>query len=218
MKRSLRYVDLILLRIIPTAFLLLILYADIQNSLQAFKRFEHIDFLLFLPGSVLILCFVLLGAFAILKFFKKAQKVAVILKRLICVLAVMYIGLYSAQLFKTIKQCISINYYPKFFGSFVDAQKLLYIIVIIIVAICLLLKEKFFKTKWALAVICSILYFVASFLTPLYTLINYNDAINFRFLLNSFLYCYSYCAVILSGLSPSKTERKVAEKNTNEEN
>ena len=70
MKKVLKYTDFALLRLIPTVFLLFILYSDVRDSLQAFNRIENYSFLLFLESFSIIMCFVFLGLASVLRTFK----------------------------------------------------------------------------------------------------------------------------------------------------
>lgn len=203
MKKVLKCTDFILLRLIPTIFLLFLLYSDIRNSLQSFNIIGNYgSFLLFLENFSIIMCFVFLGITAVLRAFKKTVKGSILCRYGACVMALIYITLYICEEIQVVRfqLCFS-NYFLLF-----TIQKAMYIIGLLIVIVNCFLNNKFYKTKWILTIVCALSIFVAFFCSPLYTLIKYNDTVNLRFLLNSFLYSYSYCAVILSGLSPSKTE------------
>ena len=134
-------------------------------------------------------------------------------------MALIYITLYVMQRIQTVRFVRSLGYTTSFsnYYSLFTLQKTMYIIALLIVIISCILKDKFFKTKWILTVLCVLSIFLALFCNPLYTLINYDDAISFRFLFNSFLFSYCYCAVIITGLSPTKTRKVITKDVVNEE-
>lgn len=219
MKKVLKYTDFILLRSIPTVFLLFILYSDIRDSLQAFNRIETYSFSLFLESLSLIMCFVFLGLASVLRTFKEAEKFSIVSRYGACALALIYIGLYIFKEIQTFKTLYSLDYTPSFsnYYSLFTLQKTMYIIALLIVIINCILKDKFFKTKWILTVLCTLSIFVGLFCNPLYTLIKFDDAISFRFLFNSFLFSYCYCAVIITGLAPTKIRKIITRDVVNEE-
>jgi len=210
MNKFIKYTDFTLLRLIPTMFLLFLLYSDVRDSLQAFNRIETYSFRLFLESFSIIMCFVFLGLASVLRTFKEVEKFSIVSRYAACVLALIYIVLYIFKEIQTFRTLYSLDYTPSFsnYYSLFTLQKTMYIIALLIVIINCILKDKFFKTRWILTVLCALSIFVALFCNPLYTLINYDDAISFRFLLNSFLISYCYCAVIIMGLSPLKTSHK----------
>ncbi len=219
MNKVLKYTDFILFRLIPMAFLLFILYSDVRDSLQAFNRIETYSFSLFLESFSLIMCFVFLGIASVLRTFKGTRKFSIASRYGACALALIYIGLYIFKEIQTFRTLYSLDYTPSFsnYYSLFTLQKTMYIIALLIVIISCILKDKFFKTKWILTVLCVLSIFLALFCNPLYTLINYDDAISFRFLFNSFLFSYCYCAVIITGLSPTNIEKIITKDVVNEE-
>ncbi len=218
MKKVLKYTDFILLRSIPTVFLLFVLYSDVRDSLQAFNRIENYSFLLFLESFSLIMCFVVLGIASVLRTFKETQKFSIVSRYGACAMALIYIVLYVLQEIEKVRFLQSLENTPSFsnYYSFFSLQKTMYIIALLIVIINCILKDKFFKIKWILTVLCALLIFVAIFCSPLYTLIKFDDAVSFRFLFNSFLFSYCYCAVIITGLAPTKTRKIITKDGVNE--
>lgn len=210
MKKVLKYTDFILLRLIPTVFLLFVLYSDVRDSLQAFNRIETYSFRLFLESFSIIMCFVFLGITSVSRTFKESVKFSVWSRYGACAMALVYIVLYIFEEIQTLRTLHSLEYTPSFsnYYSLFTLQKTMYIIGLLIVIINCILKDKFLKTKWILTILCALSIFVAIFCSPLYTLINFEDTISFRFLFNSFLLSYCYCAVIITGLSPLKTSHK----------
>lgn len=219
MKKVLKYTDFILFRLIPMAFLLFILYSDVRDSLQAFSRIENYSFLLFLESFSLIMCFVFLGLASVLRTFKGTQKFSIVSRYGACAMALIYIVLYVFQEIEKVRLLQSLENTPSFsnYYSLFTLQKTMYIVALLIVIINCILKDKFFKTKLILTVLCALLIFVAIFCSPLYTLIKFDDAVSFRFLFNSFLFSYCYCAVIITGLAPTKTEKIITKDVVNEE-
>lgn len=219
MKKVLKYTDFTLLRLIPVIFILFLLYSDVRDSLQAFNRIENYSFRLFLESFSIIMCFVFLGITSVLRIFKGTEKISIVTRYGACAIALVYIILYVFEETQTLITLHSLEYTPSFsnYYSLFTIQKTMYIIGLLIVIINCILKDKFIKTKWILTVLCAISIFVAIFCSPLYTLINFEDAISFRFLFNSFLISYCYCAVIITGLSPLKTSHKNEEVVINEE-
>lgn len=219
MKKVLKYTDFMLFRLIPMAFLLFILYSDVRDSLQAFSRIENYSFLLFLESFSLIMCFVFLGLASVLRTFKETQKFSIVSRYGACAMALIYIVLYVLQEIEKVRFLQSLENTPSFsnYYSLFTLQKAMYIIALLIVIINCILKDKLFKTKWILTVLCALSIFVAIFCSPLYTLIKFDDAVSFRFLFNSFLFSYCYCAVIITGLSPAKAKKTISKDVVNEE-
>ena len=219
MKKVLKYTNISLLRLIPTIFLLFLLYSDVRDSLQAFNRIENYSFLLFLDSFSIIMCFVFLGITSVSRTFKASLKFSVWSRYGACAMALIYIVLFVHQEMAKVRLLQSLEYTPSFSNdySLFTLQKTMYIIALLIVIINCILKDDFFKTKWILTILCALSIFIAIFCSPLYTLINFEDTISFRFLLNSFLFSYCYCAVIITGLSPAKTKNNIAKEDANEE-
>jgi len=219
MKKVIKYSNFILLRLIPMVFLLFVLYSDVRDSIQAFNRIENYSFLLFLESFSLIMCFVFLGIASVLRTFKTTHKFSAVSRYGACVLALIYIVLYILQEIQKVRLSQALGYTLSFsnYYSFFSLQKIMYIIALLIVIINCILKDKFFKIKWILTVLCALSIFVGLFCNPLYTLIKFDDAISFRFLFNSFLFSYCYCAVIITGLAPTKTEEIITKDVVNEE-
>lgn len=219
MKQIIKYTDFALLRLIPTVFLLFILYSDVRDSLQAFNRIENYSFLLFLESFSIIMCFVFLGLASVLRTFKGTEKFSIVSRYAAGAMALIYITLYVMQRIQTVRFVRSLGYTTSFsnYYSLFTLQKTMYIIALLIVIISCILKDKLFKTKWILTVLCALSIFVAIFCSPLYTLINFEDTISFRFLFNSFLFSYCFCAVIITGLAPTKTRKIITRDVVNEE-
>lgn len=210
MRKVLKYTDFTILRLIPTIFLLFLLYSSVRDSLQAFNRIETYSFPLFFESFSIIMCFAFLGLTSLLSAFEKNEIFSKICRYCVCIVALIYVVIYIAQKIQTVRLLHSLGSTPSFsnYYSLFTIQKTMYIIGLLIVIINCLLRDKFFKTKWILTVLCALSIFVAIFCRPLYTLINFEDTISFRFLFNSFLLSYCYCAVIITGLSPLKTSHK----------
>ena len=219
MKKVLKYTDFALFRLIPTVLLLFILYSDVRDSLQAFNRIENYSFLLFLESFSLIMCFVFLGLASVLRTFNGTEEFSIVSRYAAGAMALIYITLYVMQRIQTVRFVRSLGYTTSFsnYYSLFTLQKTMYIIALLIVIISCILKDKLFKTKWILTVLCALSIFVAIFCSPLYTLINFEDTISFRFLFNSFLFSYCYCGVTITGLAPTKIEKIITKDVLNEE-
>ena len=114
MKKVLKYTDFILLRSIPTVFLLFVLYSDVRDSLQAFNRIENYSFLLFLESFSLIMCFVVLGIASVLRTFKETQKFSIVSRYGACAMALIYIVLYVLQEIEKVRFLQSLENTPSF--------------------------------------------------------------------------------------------------------
>ena len=208
MKKVLKYTDFTLWRLIPTIFLLVNLYSVVR----AFNRIENYSFLLFLESFSLIMCFVFLGLASVLRTFKGTEKFSIVSRYGACTSALIYIVLYIFKEIEEVRLLQSLQYTPSFsdYYSLFTIQSTMYTIAFLLVIINCILKNKFFRTKWLLTVLCALSLLIAVFGSPLYTLIKYDDTITFRLLLSSFLISYCYCAVIITGLFPGKTEQNMA--------
>lgn len=214
MKQGLKAVDFTLFRIIPLVFLLFVLYADVRTSFEAFNRINNYSFYSFLESFSAILCFVILGFLSVLKSFKKTKKFSLYCRYGAGVMALIYIVLSLLERIQSLWLLRSLEYTPEtsVFSdcfSLLSLQKTLYIIAFLTVIMNSVLNDKFFKVKQILTIVCTVSFFGANFCNPLYTLIRYNGTVSFRFLFNSSLYSYSFCAVILTGLFPTKAAIEV---------
>lgn len=211
MKQGLKAVDFTLFRIIPLVFLLFVLYADVRTSFEAFNRIDNYSFYSFLESFSAILCFVILGFSSVLRFFNTTKKFSLYCRYGAGVMALIYIVLSLLERIQSLWLLRSLEYTPVFSDCFslLSLQKTLYIIAFLTVIMNSVLNDKFFKVKQILTIVCTVSFFGANFCNPLYTLIRYNDTVSFRFLFNSFLYSYSFCAVILTGLFPTKAAIEV---------
>lgn len=218
MKRILRYLDFIALRLLPTIVLLVILYFSELNSLQAFNRMENYSIRLFLQENSMMSCFAFLGFAAMFRTFKRTGKISVLSRYCAGATALIYITLYAyaeiqSNLLHPLERAINftnVNYY-------VLAKNALYGIGLLLLTVNCILKDRFMKTKWILTILCALAILAASWCLPLYTITHYDDTASFRFLLNTFLLSYCLCAVIITGLYPTKTSRKPVAEDTNEE-
>ncbi len=218
MKRILRYLDFIALRLLPTIVLLVILYFSVLNSLQAFNRMENYSIRLFLQENSMMSCFAFLGFAVMFRTFKRTGKISVLSRYCAGATALIYITLYAyaeiqSNLLHPLERAINftnVNYY-------VLAKNALYGIGLLLLTVNCILKDRFMKTKWILTILCALAILAASWCLPLYTITHYDDTASFRFLLNTFLLSYCLCAVIITGLYPTKTSRKPVAEDTNEE-
>jgi len=215
MKKVLKYTDFILFRLIPTMCSLFFLFASTLDSFRLFNTFSGYSLRDFLPDLVFYLCFVLLGFNSILDLFNKTKTSLAICKCFISVSALIYIGLCVADLIESIIHYNSIGYQFNLFDLHLYIPQIILIIVFLIVIICSALKDKFYKTKWILAILCSLLLFTAYFYGLLYYFLYYNE-INLRMIVNNILFLYCYCAVVITGLSPAKTKENIAKDGVNE--
>ncbi len=202
MKQVLKYAKFTLLRLMPTTFLLFLLYSDVRISLRGF----HISGTLraFLPEIVFTLCFVFLGFASVLKTFKRTAKLAVISQYIASAMAFIYIAWYVFTEIETIwlRYSLGMGYTPPLIGSILEIQDEMHAIAFVMVIVTCFLKDSFLKTKRILAVLCACLIFIAGYCAPLHLWINYNDTLGFRVMFNAFLFSYCYCAVVITGLLP----------------
>lgn len=226
MKRVLRYLDFIALRLLPTIVLLFVLYSSVLNSLQAFNRIENYSIRLFLQvflqENSMMSCFGFLGFAAMFRTFKRTGKISVLSRYCAGATALIHITLYAyaeiqSNLLHPLERTVSftngfINYYV-----LALAKNALYGIGLLLLTVNCILKDRFMKTKWILTILCALAILAASWCLPLYTITHYDDTASFRFLLNAFLLSYCLCAVIITGLYPTKTSRKPVTEDTNEE-
>lgn len=208
MKKVINCAIYILLRLVPMLYLLFFLFSLVRDVHQEFNRLDNFNFRLYLDSFAFVLCFVFLGIASILRILKATVKLSDICKYFASVMALIYVFLYiSARI-----QSVGFRHTPgltiKFFGLILEIQQTLYIISFLIITISCFIKDKFFKTKWILTTLCSLSFLLASFHAPLYTLTNYSYLMDLRLWFNTFLYSYGYCAVIITGLSPSTIKVK----------
>lgn len=220
MKRVLRCLDFIALRLLPTIVLLVVLYFSVLYSLQAFNRIENYSIRPFLQETSMIICFAFLGFAAMFRTFKRTGKISVLSRYCAGATALIYITLYAyAEIQSNLLHPLerAINFTNGFINYYVLAKNALYGIGLLLLTVNCILKDRFMKTKWILTILCALAILAASWCLPLYTITHYDDTASFRFLLNAFLLSYCLCAVIITGLYPTKTSRKPVTEDTNEE-
>ena len=220
MKRVLRCLDFIALRLLPTIVLLFILCFSVLYSLQAFNRIENYSIRLFLQETSMMSCFVFLGFAAMFRTFKRTGKISVLSRYCAGATALIYITPYAyAEIQSNLLHPLerAINFTNGFINYYVLAKNTLYGIGLLLLTVNCILKDRFLKTKWILTILCALAILAASWCLPLYTITHYDDTASFRFLLNAFLLSYCLCAVIITGLYPTKSSRKPVAEDTNEE-
>ncbi len=213
MKRVLKYADLVLLRVIPTLFMLYALYSSVSHLLFFAHLSQANSFLIFilylsndLSPIMSDLCLVLLGFVSILKFFGKTVKLPTVFRYSAGAMAALYVVFIIVY-----RICYNQLYMPtpQFFDfsvlRWINIDYLLYLLM----AVCCFLKDKFFKIKLVLAAVCVILFTIINVPSVLYLAIRFND-VNIRLWLNTLLIVFCYAAVILRSLPPFKDKAKTA--------
>lgn len=198
-KKVLNCLKYILLRLIPMLYLLFCLLFLVRG----FNRFEDFNLRLYLDSFAFELCFIFLGIASMLRVFNATIKLSDVCKYFASIMAVIYILSDILNTITRIKASYNYENTPKFFDSYIPLQETFYILGFLTIIFTCFLKDRCFKTKWILTILCS-LCFLVGFNTNLFWLINVAKIYNIRFIINQFISVYPFVVIVILGLIPSK--------------
>lgn len=203
MKKVLNCSKYTLLRLVPMLYLLFFLFSIARDVHQEFNRLDNFNFCLYLDSFSFILCFIFLGIASNLKLFNATLKLSNICKYLSCLMAATYVFTYILNTINTIKLSYHLQNIPNFFGSYISLQETFYIIGFLTIIVTCFLKDRLFKTKWILTLFCGLCFFIG-FNTNLFWLIKVGTVDDIRFIINQFIFVYSFIVILILGLTPLK--------------
>ena len=205
MKKVLKYLDFTFLRLLPTVFLMFTYYSILRDDIQALNRYES-SLLDILRSNLFILLFLILGIVSIFKWFDKTIKFAKCAQYFLCIIAVSRVCINLIYDY-TFYRFASNTYPPTFFGTISNFSDEVEMFALLVLAVCCLLKYKFYKTKWILAVSVTLLFFVVHSILPIYDLLYYGDTLTLKYLFNNVVIAFPIYIVSILGLAPVKQDK-----------
>ena len=207
MKKVINCAIYVLLRLIPMLYLLFFLFSLVRDVLQEFNRFDDFNFILYLDSFAFALCFIFLAIASMLKVFNATIKLSDVCKYFASAMAVTYILTDILNTITRIKASYNLGNTPNFFGSYISLQETFYIMGFLIIIVACFLKDKFYKTKWILTILCG-LCFLVGLNTNLFWLIKVGTVDDIRFIINHFIFVYSFVVTVILGVSPLKAVKE----------
>ncbi len=204
MKKILNFAKYVLLRLAPTLYLMFLLFSLVKDVYQDFNLRDNFNFVLYLDSFAFALCFVFLGIASMLRIFRVTIKLSDVCKYFASVMAVTYILTNIINTITRIKASYNLENTPSFFGSYISLQETFYVVGFLIIIVNCFLKDKFFKTKWLLTILCASC-FLVGINTNLFWLIKVGPIGDIRFIINQFIFAYSFVVTVMIGLAPSKS-------------
>lgn len=202
MKKALKYLDFTFLRLLPTVYIALDFCSGLLGVLLELNDVEF-SLLYFLKTNLYVLVFLLLGILSIFKWIDKTVKFAKYAQYFLCFIAVIEVCV-NLIYNHTFYRFAPYQYQPTFFETISWLRDELDCIALLVLAVCCLLKDKFYKTKWIFAISVTCLFFVVHSILPLCNLLNCGVPITFRFLLENLTGNFPIFAVSILGLAPVK--------------
>lgn len=205
MKKVLKYLDFTFLRFLPTVYIALTFCFGLLSGLL---EPNDVEFSLpyFLITNLYVLVFLLLGMVSIFKWLDKTVKFAKYAQYFLCFIAVIEVSnnlIYNYTFYRLAPY----QYQPTFFETISWLRDELDCIALLVLAVCCLLKDKFYKTKWIFAISVTWLFFVEHSILSLFNLLNCGVPITFRFLLENLTGNFPIFAVSILGLAPIKQNK-----------
>ena len=213
MKKVLKYLDFAFLRLIPTLFLIIVFYSVLRDELQALNRFESYSLQRLFYSTLPILTFLLLGIASIFKRFDKTIKFAKYIQYAACAMALTTMLIYALEVVGILKFLFRWHESYDLFYLLYSLKDAIAFFAFLMIALSCLLKDKFFKTKWILAILSAFIFFAIYFcdllnVSSMSSIISsrawFGAVFSFRFLVNSVLLCLPIFAVSILGLAPIK--------------
>ncbi|MBQ7107388.1 MAG: hypothetical protein IJN93_07765 [Clostridia bacterium] len=200
MKKVLNCIKYVLLRLIPMLYLLFCLFFLVRG----FNRLEDFNFCLYLDTFAFALCIIFLGIASMLRVFNATIKLSDVCKYFAGIMAVIYILSDILNTITRIKASYNYENTLNFFDSYVPLQETFYIFGFLIIIVACFLKDRCFKTKLILTILCGLCFFVG-LNTKLFWLSNVAKIYDIRFIINQFITVYPFVVIVILGLIPSKT-------------
>jgi hypothetical protein len=211
MRKVLNTIKYVILRLFPLLYLLFFLFSLVRDVLQEFNRLDNFNFRLYLDSFAFVLCFIFLGIASMLRVFNATIKLSDVCKYLASIMAVAYILTAILNMITRIKASYNFENTPKFFGSYISLQETLYIVGFLTIIVTCFLKDRLFKTKLALTILCG-LCFLVGLNTHLFWSVEVGGIVdtigNIRFIIDQFIFDYPFVVTVIMGLSPSKVVLK----------
>ena len=203
MKKVINCAIYVLLRLIPMLYLLFFLFSLVRDVHQEFNRLDDFNFCLYLDSFAFALCFIFLAIASMLKVFNATIKLSDVCKYFACIMAAIYILTDILNTITRIKASYNFENTPNFFGSYISLQEIFYIVGFLTIIVTCFLKDSLFKIKWILTILCGLCFFVG-LNTNLFWLIKVGNINDIRFIINQFIFVYSFVVTVILGLIPLK--------------
>lgn len=203
MKKVINCAIYVLLRLIPMLYLLFFLFSLVRDVYQEFNRLDDFNFCLYLDSFAFALCFIFLAIASMLKVFNATIKLSDVCKYFASAMAVTYILTDILNTITRIKASYNFENTPNFFGSYISLQETLYILGFLTIIVTCFLKDRLFKIKWTLTILCGLCFFVG-LNTNLFWLIKVGNINDIRFIIDQIIFVYPFVITVILGLTPSK--------------
>ena len=207
MKKVLNCSKYVLLRLVPMLYLLFFLFSLVRDVHQEFNRLYDFNFCLYLDSFAFALCFTFLGIASILRVFNATIKLSDVCKYFASIMAATYILTDILNTITRIKASYNYENTLNFFDSYISLQEIFYIVGFLTIIVNCFLKDRLFKTKWILTILCG-LCFLVGLNTNLFWLFKVGPIDNIRFIINQSVLVYSFVVTAILGLTPLKATRK----------
>ncbi len=217
MKKSSKYLNLALLRILPTVILIVLLILSTVNLFKINNEFKVMHFGSFVESITSVLSFILLGFCAIFKFFPKLEKTAHIFKILAGICALVYmctpmfvnlVGIIYYQINQTVPVFSNYHY-------FAGITSVFNIMIYVSLAICCFLREESMKTRRTLTAFVIISFVVILLYSEIYMLVNFSFyTLNVKSLIISLIRYCSIGAIMVTALCLNKSDNTLVTETT----
>ena len=216
MKKVLKYLDFTFLRFLPTLFLIILFYSIMRDELQALNRGVNYSLQKLFYGTLPTLTFLFLGVTSIFKRFDKTIKFSKYIQYAACAIALTTMVIYALEVVGILKFLFRLHESYDLFYLLYSLKDAIAFFAFLMIVISCFLKNKFFKTKWILAILSTVIFFAiyfcgALYMRSMYSAINlrmwFNAAFNFEFLVNCILFYFPIFATIILGSAPVKKDK-----------
>lgn len=188
-------------------YLMFFLFSIARDVHYEYNRLDNFNFRLYLDTFAFAFCFVFLGIVSILRVFSATKKLSDICKYFACIMAATYILTDILNTITRIKASYNYENTLNFFDSYISLQEFFYIVGFLTIIVNCFLKDRLFKTKWILTILCG-LCFLVGLNTNLFWLFKVGPIDNIRFIINQSVLVYSFVVTAILGLTPLKATRK----------
>lgn len=202
MKKVINCARYTLLYLAPMVYLMFFLFTLTKILYQGLNLHNIFD--LNLDNLALILCFVFLGIASMLRIFRATIKLSNVCKYFASVMALIYILIVILNTIDKIKLSSHFGNASNPLNSYTFLQTTFLIIGFLIIIVNCFLKDKFFKTKWILAILCALCFFIG-LNADLFLLIQFGAIGSVRFIINNFIQVYSFVVTVIMAFAPSKS-------------
>jgi hypothetical protein len=212
MKKALKYLDFTFLRLLPMFFLIILFFFSVHKEFKVLNSNKYYSYHYGLDNILPVVCFLFLAIISVLKWFKKTIKYSRFFEYFVSAIAVIQIYINIIDIVEKNKLLDPNQYLPYFSEAISFFQNELECVALLILVVCCLLKNKFIKTKWILAILAASIIFLVDFCAMVsYSSISLkvwlDNVSNPIFWLGIILIYFSKTTAIILGLAPAKQDK-----------